>query len=142
MKKASQVHVHGIRDGFQSVYGARVFTKDFMPASPLRGKLASTHFEAGGWRRFQALYFYSNEDAFAMMDEFRKVADRMQTCRPLSAASTSSVWISSPETSSSCMPRCSRNTAGAPSETSTALNDVNNLIDSGRAIHDAGLRLE
>ncbi|MDC7247284.1 MAG: biotin attachment protein, partial [Sphaerochaetaceae bacterium] len=54
------------RDGFQSVYGARVFTKDFMPAVAAAKEAGINHFEAGGGARFQSLYFYTNEDAFAM----------------------------------------------------------------------------
>ncbi|SVB41759.1 uncharacterized protein METZ01_LOCUS194613, partial [marine metagenome] len=59
------------RDGFQSVYGARVFTADFLPAVEAARHAGFTHFEAGGGARFQSLYLYCNEDAFDMMDAFR-----------------------------------------------------------------------
>ncbi|MFH1965446.1 MAG: biotin attachment protein, partial [Acidobacteriota bacterium] len=59
------------RDGFQSVYGARVLTKDFLPALPDAIDAGITHFEAGGGARFQSLFFYCNENAFDMMDSFR-----------------------------------------------------------------------
>ena len=36
------------RDGFQSVYGARVFSKDFMPAVEAAYKAGMRWFEAGG----------------------------------------------------------------------------------------------
>ena len=35
------------RDGFQSVYGARVFTKDFLPAVEAARDAGMTWFEAG-----------------------------------------------------------------------------------------------
>ncbi len=60
------------RDGFQSVFGARVLTPDFIPAIEAAVEAGITHFEAGGGARFQSLYFYCNEDAFASMDLFRK----------------------------------------------------------------------
>ena len=73
-KKKIRFMCTAFRDGFQSVYGARVFTKDFMPAVAAAREAGITHFEAGGGARFQSLYFYTNEDAFDMMDEFRRVA--------------------------------------------------------------------
>jgi pyruvate carboxylase subunit B len=59
------------RDGFQSVFGARVLTKDFLPALEAARDAGFRHFEAGGGARYQAPYFYCNEDAFDMMDTFR-----------------------------------------------------------------------
>ena len=59
------------RDGFQSVYGARVLTPDFLPALDASVEAGITHFEAGGGARFQSLFFYCNESAFDMMDTFR-----------------------------------------------------------------------
>ncbi len=44
------------RDGFQSVYGARVFTDDFIPAVEAAAAAGLTHFEAGGGARFQSTY--------------------------------------------------------------------------------------
>ena len=71
-KKKVDFMCTAFRDGFQSVYGARVFTKDFMPAVAAAREAGITHFEAGGGARFQALYFYCQEDAFEMMDLWRK----------------------------------------------------------------------
>ena len=73
-KKHIDVMITAFRDGFQSVYGARVFTKDFLPAVEAARRAGITHFESGGGARFQSLYFYCNEDAFDMMDQFRETA--------------------------------------------------------------------
>jgi pyruvate carboxylase subunit B len=62
------------RDGFQSVYGARVITKDFLPAFEASLEAGIKHFEFGGGARFQSLYFYCQEDAFDMMDTLAKIA--------------------------------------------------------------------
>ncbi|MCC6202267.1 MAG: biotin attachment protein [Gammaproteobacteria bacterium] len=59
------------RDGFQSVFGARVLTEDFLPAVKASAEAGITHFEAGGGARFQSLFFYCNQSAFDMMDAFR-----------------------------------------------------------------------
>ena len=74
MKKKIHVMNTAFRDGFQSVFGARVFTKDFLPAVEACREAGMTHFEAGGGARYQSLYFYCNEDAFDMMDSFREAA--------------------------------------------------------------------
>ena len=52
MKKRVDFMVTAFRDGFQSVYGARVFTKDFMPAVEAASRAGIRHFEAGGGARF------------------------------------------------------------------------------------------
>ena len=59
-KKKIDVMLTAFRDGFQSVYGARVLTKDFLPALPAALDAGIRHFEAGGGARFQSLYFYCN----------------------------------------------------------------------------------
>ena len=46
------------RDGFQSVYGARVFTADFLPAVEAARHAGFTHFEAAVEARYQSLYLY------------------------------------------------------------------------------------
>ena len=62
------------RDGFQSIFGARVFAKDFMPAVEAAVKAGITHFEAGGGARFQALYQNCGEDAFDTSPTLKLVA--------------------------------------------------------------------
>ena len=75
-KKYIDVMDTTFRDGFQSVFGARVLLKDFLPAVQAARDAGITHFEFGGGARFQSLYFYLNEDAFAMMDAFRDAAGK------------------------------------------------------------------
>lgn len=70
-KKRIHVMDTSFRDGFQSVFGGRVLTADFIPAVEAAVAAGIRHFEMGGGARFQSLYFYCNEDAFDMMDTFR-----------------------------------------------------------------------
>ena len=72
MSKIVKFMCTAFRDGFQSAYGARVLTEDFIPAVKAARDAGITYFEAGGGARFQSLYFYCNQDAFTMMDIFRK----------------------------------------------------------------------
>ena len=73
-KKKIEFMETSFRDGFQSVFGARVATKDFLPALEAAVDAGMQYFEAGGGARFQSLFFYCNESAFDMMDSFRKTA--------------------------------------------------------------------
>ena len=70
---SKKIHVMdtSFRDGFQSVFGARVLTQDFLPALDAAVKAGIQHFEVGGGARFQSLFFYCNENAFDMMDTIR-----------------------------------------------------------------------
>lgn len=70
-KKVVQFMDTSFRDGFQSVFGARVLTDDFLPAVKASVEAGITNFEAGGGARFQSLFFYCGESAFDMMDRFR-----------------------------------------------------------------------
>lgn len=130
------------RDGFQSVYGARVFTKDFMPAVEAARKAGITHFEAGGGARFQSLYFYTNEDAFEMMDEFRRVAGPDANLQTLSRGVNVVGLDSQPRDIIKLHADMFKKHGMTTIRNFDALNDVNNLIDSGKAIHDAGLKHE
>ena len=63
------------RDGFQSVYGARVFSRDYLPSVAFAAhECGITHLEAGGGAMFQSPFFYCNENAFDVMDAFRAAA--------------------------------------------------------------------
>ena len=142
MKKKVKFMCTAFRDGFQSVYGARVFTKDFMPAVQAACDAGITHFEAGGGARFQALYFYSNDDAFQMMDEFRQVAGPEADLQTLARGVNVVGLDSQPRDMIRLHAQLFKKHGISTIRNFDALNDVNNLIDSGKAIHDAGLRHE
>ena len=73
-KKTVKYMLTAFRDGFQSVVGARVLSKDFLPCVEEAYAAGVRWFEAGGGARFQSCYFYCQEDAFDVMDAFRKAA--------------------------------------------------------------------
>ncbi len=128
------------RDGFQSVYGARVFTDDFLPAVEATAEAGVKWFEAGGGARFQSLYFYSNEDAFDMMDRFRKAAGADADLQTLSRG----INVVGLESQSSDVIKLHADLFARHGITSIrnfdALNDVDNLIYSGQCIKNAGLK--
>jgi pyruvate carboxylase subunit B len=128
------------RDGFQSVYGARVHTKDFLPALEAARDAGMTYFEAGGGARFQSLYFYCNECAFDMMDAFRETAGPDANLQTLARG----VNVVGLESQSSDIVKLHADLFKKHGITTIrnfdALNDVNNLIYSGQCIVDAGLK--
>lgn len=141
MKKVNFM-LTAFRDGFQSVYGARVLTKDFMPAVEAARHAGINHMEFGGGARFQALYFYCNEDAFDMMDTFRKTAGPDVNLQTLARG----VNVVGLDSQSSDVIKAHAELFKKHGTTTIrnfdALNDVNNLIYSGQCIHDAGLKHE
>ena len=128
------------RDGFQSVYGARVLTKDFLPALEAARDAGINYFEAGGGARFQSLYFYCNEDAFDMMDQFRATAGPNTNLQTLARG----VNVVGLESQSSDIIKLHAELFKKHGITTIrnfdALNDVNNLVYSGQCITDAGLK--
>jgi pyruvate carboxylase subunit B len=134
--------ITAFRDGFQSVYGARVFTKDFLPAVQAARDAGITHFEAGGGARFQSLYFYCGEDAFDMMDQFRSAAGKEANLQTLARG----VNVVGLESQSSDIIKLHAKLFKKHGMTTIrnfdALNDVNNLVYSGKCIHEAGLKHE
>jgi len=142
MKKRIEFMNTAFRDGFQSVYGARVLTKDFLPAVEAAKAAGINHFEAGGGARFQSLYFYCNEDAFDMMDQFRSAAGPDANLQTLARG----VNVVGLESQSSDIinlhAKLFKKHGISTIRNFDALNDVNNLIYSGQCIVDAGLKHE
>ncbi len=142
MAKKIEVMITAFRDGFQSVYGARVFTNDFMPAVEATRDAGIRHFEAGGGARYQALYFYSNEDAFDMMDTFREKAGPDANLQTLARGINVVALDSQPRDIIDLHAKLFKKHGMTTIRNFDALNDVNNLIDSGRSITDHGLNHE
>jgi pyruvate carboxylase subunit B len=134
--------VTAFRDGFQSVFGARVLTKDFLPALEAAKAAGLNHFEIGGGARFQSLYFYCNEDAFDMMDASREVVGPDADLQTLARG----VNVVGLESQSSDMIKMHAELFKKHGITTIrnfdALNDIDNLDYSGRCIAEAGLHHE
>jgi pyruvate carboxylase subunit B len=141
-KKPVEIMNTAFRDGFQSVLGARVFTKDFLPAVEACVAAGINHFEAGGGARFQSLYFYCNECAFDMMDAFRKAAGPDANLQTL-ARGVNVVGLDSQSSDViNLHAKLFKKHGITTIRNFDALNDVNNLIYSGQCIVDAGAKHE
>lgn len=128
------------RDGFQSVYGARVLTKDFLPAVEAATRAGIRYFESGGGARFQSLFFYCNENAFDMMDAFRRAAGPDAELQTL-ARGINVVGLDSQSSDVIKLHAKLFKKHGVDTiRNFDALNDVQNLIYSGKCIVEAGLK--
>jgi pyruvate carboxylase subunit B len=140
-KKQIKIMCTAFRDGFQSVYGARVLSKDFMPAVKATYDAGIRWFEAGGGARFQACYFYCREDAFDVMDLFRKTcpdADLQTLARGVNVVGLNSQSSDMIKLHAQLFKKHGMSSI----RNFDALNDVENLRWSGQCIHDAGLKHE
>lgn len=141
-KKVIDVMDTTFRDGFQSVFGARVLMDDFLPAVEAARHADIRHFEFGGGARFQSLYFYTNEDAFLMMDKFREKAGadaNLQTlARGINTVTLDTGSREIIDLHAKLFAKHNTNTI----RNFDALNDVENLRFSGECIKKYGLKHE
>jgi pyruvate carboxylase subunit B len=130
------------RDGFQSCYGARVLTEDFLPALEASVEAGITHFEAGGGARFQSLFFYCGESAFDMMDAFRKVTGPEANLQTLARGISVVALSAQPRDIIDLHAKMFKKHGMTTIRNFDALNDVRNLKYSGECIVKAGLQHE
>lgn len=127
------------RDGFQSFFGARVLTEDFIPAVEAASHAGITHFEAGGGARFQSLFLYCGESAFDMMDKFRKAAGPDANLQTLARGINVVALSQQPKDMIDLHARMFKKHGITHIRNFDALNDVRNLEYSGKCIKDSGL---
>lgn len=140
MKKQIKVMDTSFRDGLQSIFGARVLSKDYLCAVEALKDAGINHFEFGGGALFQSPFFYCNENAFDVMDSFRKIVGPDVNLQTLARG----VNVVGLESLSADLIRLHAQLFKKHGATTIrnfdALNDVNNLIFSGKCIKEAGLK--
>ena len=139
MKKKILFQDTSFRDGFQSVFGARVLTDDFIPAVEAAAAAGIDHFEAGGGARFQSLFMYCGESAFDMMDRFRKAAGPEAKLQTLARGINVVALSAQPKDMINLHAKMFAKHGITHIRNFDALNDVRNLEYSGKCITEAGL---
>jgi len=142
MKKHIHFMLTAFRDGIQSSYGARVFAKDYLPVVQAAAEAGIEHFESGGGALFQAAYFYANENAFDIMDEFRKATGPGANLQTLSRGINVVGLESQPSDIIQLHAQLFKKHGVTTVRNFDALNDLDNLAFSGRCIVEAGLKHE
>ncbi len=141
-KKRVDMMVTAFRDGFQSVYGARVRLADYLPAIEAARDAGVRHFEAGGGATFQSAFFYAAENAFDVLDSFREAAGPEANLQTLARGINVVGLDSQPSDIIRLHAELFAKHGVTTIRNFDALNDVNNLVYSGRCITEAGLNHE
>ena len=130
------------RDGFQSVYGGHVLMEDFFPAVEAAKTAGINHFEFGGGARFQSLYFYLREDAFEMMDKFRKIVGPEANLQTLARGVNTVMLDTGSNELIDLHAKLFKKHGTTTIRNFDALNDIENLKYSGERITHYGLKHE
>lgn len=142
MKKQIKVMDTSFRDGFQSIYGAKVLVDDFIPALQAAVDAGIKHFETAGGARFQAPIFFCNENAFETMDKIREAVGPDIKLQSLARGVNVVGLNSQPRDVIDLHAKMFAKHGINVIRNFDALNDVNNLIDSANSIKKHGLQHE
>lgn len=141
-KKQIKVMDTSFRDGFQSIYGAKVLVDDFIPALKAAVDAGIRHFETAGGARFQTPIFFCNENAFETMDKIREAVGPDVTLQSLARGVNVVGLNSQPRDVIDLHAKMFAKHGVNVIRNFDALNDVNNLIDSANSIKKYGLKHE
>ena len=141
-KKQIKVMDTSFRDGFQSIYGAKVLVDDFIPALQAAVDAGLKHFETAGGARFQAPIFFCNENAFETMDKIRAAAGPDVKLQSLARGVNVVGLNSQPRDIIDLHAKMFAKHGVNVVRNFDALNDVNNLIDSANSIKKYGMEHE
>ena len=141
-KKLIKVMDTSFRDGFQSCIGARIFTKDYIPAIEAAVNAGIRHFESGGGALFQSLVYYANENPFDNMDMVRKAVGNDVELQTLSRGVNLICLKSQSSDVIDLNMKLFKKHGVNTIRNFDALNDVNNLIYSANAIKNNGMNHE
>ena len=138
-KKTIRVMLTTFRDGLQSVFGGKVRVKDILPAMEASAQAGIRHFEFGGGARYQAPYFYANEDPFECMDQMRSVVGPDVDLQILTR-SVSGVTLTTQKLKAlSLQGKLMQKHGTTWDRNFDFLNDTDNLIKTAKPIIDAGM---
>lgn len=127
------------RDGLQSSFGGKTRLEDIMPALEASAKAEIRHIEFGGGARFQAPLFYLGENPFETMDKMRSAVgpdvDLQILTRSVSGVTLTTQSIEALQLQGKLMQG-----AGTTWDRNfDYMNDVRNMINTGKPIVDAGM---
>lgn len=127
------------RDGLQSSFGGKVRLQDILPAMKASAETGIHHFEFGGGARYQAPYFYLGEDPFddmqAMRDAVGPDVDLQILTRSVSGVTLTTQSIEGLELQAKLM----KQHGTTWDRNFDYMNDVQNLVNTGRPIVKAGM---
>ncbi len=127
------------RDGLQSSFGGKVRLNDILPALQASVEAGIRHFEFGGGARFQAPLFYLGENPFECMQTMRDAVGPDIDLQILTR-SVSGVTLTTQSIEGLALQAKLMKEAGTSWDRNfDYMNDVRNLINTGRPIVAAGM---
>lgn len=127
------------RDGLQSSFGGKVRLNDFLPAMKAAAELGIHHMEFGGGARYQAPCFYLGENPFETMQKIRDAVgpdvDLQILTRSVSGVTLTTQSMEGLELQAKLM----KKHGTTWDRNFDYMNDVANLIKTGKPIVDSGM---
>lgn len=138
-EKTIRVMFMPFRDGLQSSFGGKVRLEDILPAMQASAEAGIHHFEFGGGARFQAPLFYLGENPFEDMRKMREVVGPDVDLQILTrSVSGVTLTTQSPE-ALKMQAKLMKNAGTTWDRNFDYMNDVRNLVNTGRPIVDSGM---
>jgi pyruvate carboxylase subunit B len=137
--KTIRVMFMPFRDGLQSSFGGKVRLNDILPAMKASAEAGIHHFEFGGGARYQAPYFYLGEDPFDDMKAMRETVGPDVDLQILTrSVSGVTLTTQSPE-GLELQAKLMKENGTTWDRNFDYMNDVRNLINTGRPIVKSGM---
>jgi len=137
--KKIRVMITTFRDGLQSSFGGKVRLNDFLPSMKAAADMGIRHMEFGGGARYQAPLFYLGEDPFETMKTMRETVgpdvDLQILTRSVSGVTLTTQSIEGLTLQAKLM----KEYGTTWDRNFDYMNDVENLVKTGRPIVDAGM---
>src|SRR5210317_10992 len=137
--KKIRVMITPFRDGLQSAFGGKVRLNDILPAMEAAANAGYRHIEFGGGARYQAPYFYLGEDPFEDMKKMRETVgpdvDLQILTRSVSGVTLTTQSMQGLELQAKLM----KEYGTTWDRNFDYMNDVDNLVKTGKPIVDAGM---
>ncbi|CAN5863136.1 biotin attachment protein [soil metagenome] len=137
--KTIRVMFTPFRDGLQSTFGGKVRLEAFLPAMDAAARAGVRHFEFGGGALFQAPFFYLGQNPF---DNMRRMREAVGPEADLQILTRSVSGVTLTNQAPEALALQARVMAGAGTTIDRNfdyMNDVRNLVATGKPIVDAGM---
>jgi pyruvate carboxylase subunit B len=138
-KKKIRVMFTPFRDGLQSSFGGKVRFEDFKPALEASAQAGIRHFEFGGGARYQAPFFYLQEDPFETMQKFKEAAGKDLDYQILTRSVSGVTLTTQSLEALNLQAKLMAQYGTTWDRNFDYMNDVRNLIKTGKPIVDAGM---
>ncbi len=137
--KTIRVMFTPFRDGLQSSFGGKVRLNDILPAMKASAEVGIHHFEFGGGARYQAPYFYLGEDPFEDMKTMREAVGPDVDLQILTRSVSGVTLTTQSLEGLGLQAKLMKENGTTWDRNFDYMNDVENLVKTGRPIVEAGM---